>query len=453
MQPHKTSYGLTLILAFLALLTNVASAAEKPNIIVFLCDDVGYGEYGFQGSKDIPTPHIDSIAKNGVRFTQGYVAATYCSPCRAGLLTGRYPTRFGHEFNDGGAAGTAGKFGLPIEEKTIANRMRDLGYATAAIGKWHLGGRPGFTAVERGFDEFYGTVANTPFLNPPNFIDSRIANKVSPVKDELFYTTDAYAARAVDWLSKQKDKPFFLYLPFNAQHAPLQAPEKYLRRFPELKDKRKIFAAMMSAMDDAVGSVLEQVRKMGQEENTLIFFFSDNGGPTVQTTSKNGVLRGVKATTLEGGIRVPFCAQWKGKIAPGMTYDNPIQNLDILPTAIAAAGGELDPAWKLDGVDLLPFLTGKNTAKPHETLYWRFGEQWAVRHGDWKLCANRVDGVKNVKLFNLKDDVGESKDLSGEQPEKVKELKSLWDTWSSEQMEPRWKPQAQAARRNAANQN
>jgi arylsulfatase A-like enzyme len=420
-----------------------AFAADKPNIIVFLSDDVGYGEYGFQGNKEIPTPNIDSIAKNGVRFTQGYIAATYCSPCRAGLMTGRYPTRFGHEFNGGGPMGGKDNFGLPVEEKTIADRLRALGYATACVGKWHLGGGPKFIATARGFDEFYGTVANTPYLNPPNFIDTRKSPEVTPVKDDSFYTTDAYAARAVDWLGKQQGKPFFLYLPFNAQHAPLQAPQKYLDRFPGIKDeKRKLFAAIMSGMDDAVGAVLAQVRKMGQEDNTLIVFFSDNGGPTQQTTSRNDPLRGRKATTLEGGTRIPFCMQWKGRIKPGTTFDHPIQNLDILPTAVVAAGGKVEPDWKLDGVDLMPHLTGKTDARPHETLYWRFGDQWAIRKGDWKLVASTVDGVKNPKLFNLKDDVGEAKDLTAEHPEKVKEMKADWDRWNAEQMAPRWTPKA-----------
>lgn len=427
------SLGLTMIAPF-------ATAADKPNVIVFLSDDVGYGEFGFQGNKEIPTPNIDAIARNGVRFTSGYVAATYCSPCRAGLLTGRYPTRFGHEFNAGGPKGENNNFGLSLNEKTMAERLKAMGYATACVGKWHLGGRPKYLPMARGFDEFYGTVANTPFLNPPNFIDSRKAPTIEPVKDDAFYTTDAYAARAVDWIGKQQGKPFFLYLPFNAQHAPLQAPEKYLKRFPNLKDKRQIFAAMMSAMDDAVGAVMEQVKKMGQEENTLVFFFSDNGGPTQQTTSSNGPLRGFKATTLEGGTRVPFSMQWKGKVKPGTVSDHPIQNLDILPTALVAAGGTIDPAWKLDGVDLMPYLSGAKSGVPHETLYWRFGEQWAIRQGDWKLVANRIDGVKNVKLFNLKDDIGEAKDLSASQPEKVKALKALWDTWSAEQMKPTWGP-------------
>jgi arylsulfatase A-like enzyme len=427
-------------------LTALAAAAadKKPNVIVFLSDDVGYAEYGFQGNKDIPTPNIDSIAKNGVRFTQGYVAATYCSPCRAGLLTGKYPTRFGHEFNEGGATGV-GKgpvpFGLPLEQKTMADRLKECGYATACVGKWHLGGGEKYLPMARGFDEFYGTVANTPFFNPPNFIDSRVSPKITPVKDDNFYTTDAYAERAVDWIGKQKDKPFFLYLPFNAQHAPLQAPKKYLDRFPDIKDEnRQKFAAMMSAMDDAVGKVLAKVRDMGQEENTLIFFFSDNGGPTAVTTSKNDPLRGFKAQTLEGGIHVPFCMQWKGKIKAGTTYDQPIIQLDLLPTALVAAGAKIDPAWKLDGVDLMPYLTGTVKEPPHDVLYWRFGAQWAVRKGEFKLVASNPDGVKTPKLFNLKDDVGEKNDLSEKMPEKVKELQALWDKWSAEQSEPLWVP-------------
>ena len=428
-------------LAALAVAATAAAADRKPNVIVFLSDDVGYGEYGFQGNKEIPTPNIDAIAKSGVRFTNGYVSGPYCSPTRAGLMTGRYQTRFGHEWNEGGPAGMNKGFGLPVEQRTIADRMRNLGYATAAVGKWHLGGGPQFIATARGFDEFYGTVANTPFLNPPNFIDTRKSPNITPVKDDNFYTTDAYADRAVDWVGKQKDKPFFLYLPFNAQHAPLQAPKKYLDRFPHIKDeKRQLFAAMMSAMDDAVGRVMAKVREMGQEENTLVWFFSDNGGPTPQTTSKNDPLRGRKATTLEGGVRIPFCMQWKGKVPAGQTFEHPMIQLDILPTCVVAAGGKVDPAWQLDGVDLMPYLTGAVKEPPHEMLYWRFGEQWAVRKGDWKLVASVVDGVKNVKLYNLRDDIGEAADLYAMRPERVKELKAEWDTWNAKNIDPLWVP-------------
>lgn len=419
-------------------------AERRPNIIVFLADDEGYGELGCQGNPEIPTPHIDSIAKNGVRFTQGYVSGPYCSPTRAGLLTGRYQTRFGHEFN-----GRGPNFGLPLSEKTLADRLKTLGYATCAIGKWHLGDEPRYRPMRRGFDEFYGTLANTPFFRPTNFVDSRLGPDVRKVDDPDFYTTDAYAARAVDWIGKNKDRPFFLYLPFNAQHAPMQAPPKYLDRFPQITDpKRKLFAAMMSAKDDAVGRVLAQVRALGQEENTLVFYLADNGGPTPSTTSKNGPLRGLKATTLEGGVRVPFLAQWKGRLPAGKTYERPVIQLDLLATAVAAAGGTLDRAWNLDGVDLLPFLTGRNAAAPHQTLYWRFGGQWAIRRGDWKLVVSRIDGAA-PRLFNLAQDVGEAKDLAADRPDKVKELTAAWKAWNAEQKEPLWGQSAARKRRSA----
>ena len=432
--PSQLIRMLLLPALLLAWSTPAHAQAKKPaNILIILCDDVGYGEFGFQGNKEIPTPHIDSIAKNGVRFTQGYVSGPYCSPTRAGLLTGRYQTRYGHEFN-----GQGPKFGLPTTEKTLADLLKGLGYATCAIGKWHLGFEAQFHPTKRGFDEFYGTLANTPFYHPKNFIDSRKSGDVQEVKDPNFYTTNAYAERAVDWLDKQGKGPWFLYMPFNAQHAPLQAPQKYLDRFKHVKDeKRQLFAAMMSAMDDAVGKVLAKIRDMGQEEDTLIIFFSDNGGPTESTTSKNGVLRGFKATTLEGGVRVPFCMQWKGTIPAGKDYTSPIIQLDLLPTCIAAAQGKVDSSLKIDGVNLLPYLSGAVKERPHETLYWRFGNQWAIRKGDWKLVVSRIDGPE-PRLFNLAEDVGEAKDLMAKSPEKAKELKTAYDAWNAQQADPLW---------------
>jgi arylsulfatase A-like enzyme len=424
-----------------------ASAANKPNLLILYADDLGWGELGCQGSKDIPTPHIDSIAKNGIRFTQGYVAATYCSPSRAGLLTGRYPTRFGHEFNS-----THNAVGLSAKETTIAERLKALGYATACVGKWHLGHQDASRPTKRGFDEFFGTLANTPFFHPTNFVDSRISNDVRQVDDDKFYTTDAYAERAVDWLDKNKEKPWFLYLPFNAQHAPLQAPQKYLDRFPNITDeKRKLFAAMMAAMDDAVGKVLAKVRDMKQEENTMIYFIGDNGGPTQSTTSNNGPLKGFKMTTYEGGPRVPFVAQWKGKLPAGKTYDLPVMNLDVLPTALAAAGAPVDTTAKLDGVDLMPYLTGEKKDRPHETMYWRFGPQWAVRHGDLKLVVSK-GGSGQPELYDLAADIGESKDLAKDQPEKVKQLQALYDKWNAEQAEPS-APDAPAGKNKKKNKN
>jgi arylsulfatase A-like enzyme len=408
-----------------------ASEQTKPNLLIIYSDDQGWGETGCYGNAEIPTPHIDSLAANGVRFTQGYVAATYCSPSRAGLLTGRYPTRFGHEFN-----AVANKSGLRLDQVTLADRLKKLGYATCCVGKWHLGNGEEYRPTKRGFDEFYGTLANTPFFNPKNFVDSRISNDVREVTDESFYTTEAYADRSVDWLDKNQTKPWFLYLPFNAQHAPLQAPQKYLDRFPGIQDeKRRLFAAMLSAQDDAIGKVLRKIREMGQEENTLIFYIADNGGPTQSTTSKNGGLRGFKMTTYEGGPRVPFISQWKGHWPAGSVYEFPVFNLDVVPTMVAACGEKLQSSEQIDGVDLAPFITGTSKARPHETMYWRFGEQWAIRHGDMKLVVAR-GGSGQPELYDLAVDSSESKDLAASRPDDVKKLRVMWDQWSAQQAPP-----------------
>ena len=318
----------------------IFAQARKPNVIVILIDDLGHSDLGIQGGKDIPTPNIDSIAKSGVRCTQAYVSCPYCSPTRSGLNTGRYQTRYGHEFNEP-AADQRPNFGLPLSEKTIANRFKDLGYATGAIGKWHLGYSKDRWPTARGYDEFYGTLANTPFIRATNFLDSRKPAEPVTVEDPSFYTTDAYGERAEQFIAAHKGQPFLLYLPFNAQHAPLQAPQKYLDRFPQIENQeRKLYAGMLSALDDAIGRVLKSIRDANLEENTLIFLTSDNGGPMTkmgQNGSNNRPFRGQKGDTWEGGIHVPFFVQWKGRLPAGKVYDQPVISLDILPTAIAAA--------------------------------------------------------------------------------------------------------------------
>jgi arylsulfatase A-like enzyme len=420
-----------------AILASQVEAAEskKPNIVVILADDLGWGELGAQGNKEIPTPNIDSIPANGVKFTQGYVSGPYCSPTRAGLVTGRYQTRIGHEWNPPATPDA----GLPVDQKTIADRLKAEGYATGVVGKWHLGVAPKFRPSKRGFDEFYGTLANTPFFHP-QLVDSRISDEPKRVEDDEFYTTDAFGKRAVEFIAEHKDEPFFLYLPFNAQHPPLESPQKYLDRFPNIKDgKRKHFAAILSATDDAIGKVLTALKTNGLEENTLVVYLTDNGGPTRQTTSSNLPLRGFKMTTLEGGVRVPFYAQWKGKIPAGLVYDKPIIQLDVLPTALAAAGIAVDPSWQLDGVDLLPYLTGKNAEQPHDALFWRLGDQWAVRNGDWKLVGSRLDGL-TPKLYDLSKDIGEANDLAASNPENVVELRAEWDAWNADNVPAKWQP-------------
>lgn len=421
----------------LTVLTALSSAAEpaKPNILLIVADDLGWGELGFQGNKEIPTPHLDSIAQNGVRFTSGYVSGPYCSPTRAGLLTGRYQQRFGHEFNpvqtpDGEAAG------LPLSERTIADRLKAAGYATGAFGKWHLGNQPQFHPQKRGFDEFYGFLGGAhTYLGLGNGRNA-ILRGAEPVA-EIDHTTEAFARETIQFIEKNKDKPWFVYLPFNAVHGPLESTEKYLSRFQQIEDpNRRVYAAMQTAMDDAVGSVLAKLRELNLEENTLIIFFTDNGGPTGVNTSSNAPLRGGKANVWEGGVRVPFVIQWKGKIPAGKTYDHPIIQLDIQPTALAAAGVAVSADDKLEGVNLLPYLTGEKTEPPHKALFWRFGPQRAVRSGDWKL----VEAGAGVQLFNLQDDISESKDVAAEHPEKVKELEALYAAWNADNIAPKWIP-------------
>ena len=332
----------------------VASAEQahnpnrKPNVIVIVADDLGYGDIGVHGCKDIPTPHIDSIAKNGIRATNGYVSGPVCSVSRAGLLTGRYQNRFGHEYNPG--APVPENFGLPVGEATLADHFLRAGYATALIGKWHLGWKPEFHPLERGFQEFFGFLGGARTYLPGKLAVPFSRGRQRIVEKE--YLTDAFRREALDFVSRHKEHPFFLYLSFNAVHTPILATEEYEMRFPDIAHKkRRTYAAMTSALDDAVGAVLAKVRAEGLEENTLIFFISDNGGPT-DNGSTNDLLRGTKTTTWEGGIRVPWLVQWKGQLPAGKTFDHPVIQLDIVPTALAAAGIPLPKDARLDGEGL-----------------------------------------------------------------------------------------------------
>ncbi len=414
-------------------------STRKPNIVLIVADDLGYAELGVQGVKDIPTPNIDSIAKNGVRFTNGYVSCPVCSPTRAGLMTGRYQQRFGHEFNPGPAEEASTVFGLPLTETTIATRLKALGYRTGAFGKWHLGYLPQFHPTKRGFDEFYGFLGGAHDYLTLGGGTNALMRDSKPI-ESIDYTTDAFAREAVSFIERHKDEPFFLYLPFNAVHAPLESTKKYLDRFQSIKDeKRRTFAAMESAMDDGVGHVLDRLRELKLEENTLVFFISDNGGPTPSTTSSNVPLRGYKGQVLEGGIRIPYMVQWKGHLPAGKVIDDPVISLDIHATALTAAGGKVTPDLKLDGVDIIPFLSGQTQTKPHDRLFWRFGPQWAVRMGEWKLES---DGTGQPALYKLSTDIAEGTDLASKNPEKVKELQAAYDAWNAQLVKPLWKRQA-----------
>ncbi|MFZ4645893.1 MAG: sulfatase [Gemmataceae bacterium] len=421
-------------------LISLAGAAPKPNIVVIVGDDMGYADVGFHGCKDIPTPHLNALAASGTRFSSGYVSGPYCSPTRAGLMTGRYQQRFGHEFNP---SGNAGKNGLPLKEKTLPQRLKNADYATGMVSKWHLGNSDAMQPDQRGFGSFFGFLGGAhDYFNPAGIL------RGNTQAGDRSYLTDAFGREAVKFIDNHKKNPFFLYLAFNAVHTPLQADEKRLQQFSGIANKqRRTYAAMMSAMDDAIGKVLAKLKEEKIDENTLIFFISDNGGPTMNGVSVNGAsnlpLRGSKRTTLEGGVRVPFIVSWPGKIPAGVVDDRPVIQIDILPTALAAAGVGVGEKAHLDGVNLLPYLDGRNKEAPHDALYWRFGKQNAIRQGDWKLvrydeAAEGGKGVSPARLYNLKNDIGESKDLSQAQPDKVRQLQSAWDRWNAGNVTPLW---------------
>lgn len=442
MQKKITRPTLFLLSGMLIMVMNCMAAQldagqRKPNIIILLADDLGYADLSCQGCEDIPTPRIDSIAQNGVRFTNGYANHPVCSPSRAGLLTGRYQHRFGFENNSGPERFAASNFGVPRSEKLMSERLKEAGYATGMMGKWHIGFREGLRPWERGFDETYVFLSGARSFWPPKDKRNRTYINGKVFEEETEYLTDAFARESEKFIDANKDKPFFLFLSFNAVHAPLEASEKYRERFPEIKDPdRKTYAGMLSAMDDAVGRVLDRLEKYDLIEDSLVFFCSDNGGPTAQTTSRNDPLRGYKGTRWEGGIRVPFMVQWPGKIPKRKVYDEMIMGFDIAATSLVAAGLELPKDKPLDGVDLIPYLIGKKKDKPHQQLFWRSGEErYAARVGDWKIVSERGYGLE---LFNLADDISETNNLAGSHPEKLEMLKAAYAKWSGQMMKPQW---------------
>lgn len=421
-------------------------ASRPPNIVILLADDLGYADLGCQGSKEALTPFIDSIAAAGIRFTSGYVSCPVCSPSRAGLLTGRYQNRFGHEFNPG--PDEPSDFGLPKDEVTIAEALKAAGYATGMVGKWHEGSRAESQPTRRGFDEFFGFLSGAHSYTKLNTDGQRSIFRNHEPVTEKDYLTDAFSREAVAFIDRHQRQPFFLYLAFNAVHLPLEeAPQKYMDRFPHIEDpKRRRCLAMLAAMDDAVGAVLAKLRAAGLEENTLVIFLSDNGGPTNSNTSRNDPLRGGKGSVYEGGIRIPFMLQWKGKLPAGKVDDRPVISLDLFPTALALAGANAQPKLigdrKLDGLNLLPYLSGQNPARPHEMLFWRFGSHAALRQGDWKLIrgSQTEGGPRGPQLYDLASDIGEQRNLAAEQPQRFKQLSAAWETFNAQMKPPRWPP-------------
>ncbi len=472
---HLALFAATAFAVFVAATSTLAPAAEskrQTNIVLLVADDLGYGETGCQGNTEIPTPHIDALARNGVRMTSGYVTASYCSSSRAGFLTGRYQTRFGHEFNPTGEYNLSPLAGLPLTQKTMADHLKAAGYATGLVGKWHLGGHEKFHPQNRGFDEFYGFLHEGHYFKPAPYEgvetflrkkdlpagegvrqrkgdiiysshmghDEPLYDKHNPILRgrkpivEQQYLTDALTREAKAFISQHAEEPFFLYLAYNAVHSPMQATFAYLRKVGDIGDvHRRIFAAMLANLDTSVGAVMEHLREHKLEENTLVFFISDNGGPTRELTSSNLPLRGGKGSLYEGGVRVPFIVQWKGVLPAGKVYRQAVTSLDILPTALAAAGA---PAVETDGVDLKPYLTGQNQQAPHDVLFWRMGTRTALRKGDWKIVRH---GAKaSFELYDLAGDISETKNVAAAHPKEFAQLRAEWQRLNSQMIAPVW---------------
>ncbi|QXD30579.1 sulfatase-like hydrolase/transferase [Candidatus Pelagisphaera phototrophica] len=433
--------------AAISLSTIACADHDHPNLVIIMTDDQGYADVGFNGCEDIPTPNIDRIAHEGVRFTNGYVTYSVCSPSRAGLITGRYQGRFGHRRNP-----TLNPFdenaGLPLEEENMAEILKKIDYHTGYVGKWHLGTHPKFRPNARGFDEFYGFESGGHRYFPEDLTYQRIEDvdrKGAWYNTKLLrndrrvetdeYLTDEFSHEAVDFINKNQEKPFLLFLSYNAPHTPMQASQKYLDRFTHIENKlRRTYAAMVSAVDDGVGRVLDTLAEADLEEDTLVFFLSDNGGAG-NNGSINRPLRDSKGTIYEGGQRVPFAFRWTGTIQPGSDYHEPVSSMDILGTIAGLTRVEIAADRPLDGVNLVPYITGKDEGSPHTALFWQmFDKDHAVvRVGNDKFIGlNKQD---TIELYDLSRDKAESQNLAKAQPEKLRQLQETLDAWTS-QLEP-----------------
>jgi len=431
-------------------LSGHTSAARKnapPNIVLIVSDDQGYADVScYDHPQEVSTPNIDRLARQGVRLTNAYASAYVCAPTRAGLLTGRYQQRFG--FYTGGDS----RSGLPLSEVTLADLLKKQGYATAVIGKWHVGIQPDYRPLKRGFDEFYGFLGH----GAHDYFDLRITDDYTsiyrnekPIND-TGYLTHNLARRAVSFIERHRSRPFFLYLPFSAVHWPLQAPPEYIKRFNTASKDRDIYLAMLACMDEAIGDVLNALKRTGADENTLIIFFSDNGGAK-KNFSNNGILRDYKQSVYEGGIRVPFIVRWPSKLPKGTVCDEPVISLDIMPTILSAAGASLRPDRVYDGKNMLTVLRGQTKKPLHKALFWDDGaDQWAVRAGKWKLLSR--NGA--LELYNLVLDIGETNNLASKEPNMLRQLKALYDKWRAQMGEQisRQKKQTKKTKNNRSKQ-
>ncbi|WP_405295579.1 sulfatase-like hydrolase/transferase [Algibacter sp. Ld11] len=444
MKQFKT---LNLVLgAFLISCTILNVSAQKKNIIFLFADDAGYHDFGFQGSKTFPTPNLDNLASEGMVFNEAYTTDSVCGPSRAGLLTGMYQQRYGIEENNvPGYMSDSSKLlgddmGLPLGINTVADYLNPLGYKSIVLGKWHLGNADRYHPLNRGFDEFYGFRGGARSFWPLSLEraldrpEDRMEKGFGLFEEPKKYLTDAIADEACDFMERHKEEPFFMYVSFNAVHSPLEAMDEDLDKIKGLTGKRKKLAAMTLALDRACGTILKKLKALGLEENTLIVFSNDNGGPDGTETS-NYPLSGCKSNFLEGGIRVPFIMKLPGVIKPRTEYKKAISMLDMVPTFVNIAGGNASELKGLDGVDLMPFITKKNNNAPHERLFWKIENRGVVREGDWKLLRYPD---RPAELYNIAEDITENNDLALKYPEKVREMYKTLFNWEAELERPLW---------------
>ncbi len=434
--------------------------ATRPNVLLVLCDDLGYGDVGFNGCRDIQTPELDALARGGTICTSAYVSHPFCGPSRMGLMTGRYAHAFGGAFNlppYGLGIDAYNKRGIPSNEKLISEVLQQAGYYTIAVGKWHLGfGKPYHPNV-RGFDEHYGFLGGGHMYFPERYgpiyerqsraAKTHINEYVTPLElngkqvEETEYMTDGLSREADRFVRKaaKQEKPFFLYLAYNAPHTPLEAKEEDLKHYSNIKDtKRRTYAAMVHAVDRGVGRVVAALKETGQYENTLIIFFSDNGGKTSAGASNVPLARG-KGSVYEGGCRVPMFFHWPGHVPAAVKFDHPISALDLYPTLTGLAGGEIAADKQLDGRNIWSdFIAGKDPRGDSKIFALRYRDGFSevgVRQGPWKACR---DSKGPWKLFNLDDDIGERRDLSKQHPDLVRQLVAAAKQWSQNHQAPRW---------------
>ena len=419
---------------------------DKPNVVILFADDAGYADFGFQESvrPDMArlTPHIDSIAAAGARFTQAYVTGAVCSPSRAGMMTGRYQERFGHETN----LPPNTQSGLPLTEIFGVKRLQKIGYKTGLIGKWHLGYPEAFHPNQRGYGYFYGLLQGSrsyyPYKKPSKDRVIRHNNTPTP---ESGYITDRLGDAACDFIQANKDEPFYLFVSFTAPHGPLE-PRNGGYDAERIKhidhEHRRNYAGLIVAMDDNVGKILATIANNDLADNTMVIFTNDNGGPGGKGSTSNYPLKGHKGSLLEGGIRVPWAMSWPGVISPGTVIDELTITMDILPTVIEAAGASVDSEWRLDGRSLLPLLQNPEGVREDRTLYWRrsgIEGPIALREGNWKLLSRNSDD-KKPELYNLAKDVGEKNNIAEQNPKVLKRLMKKLDAWESELVTPLWGP-------------